>query len=43
MSALVPSSNRLFHVSYVDRGEVRRVISLRDANRKEVEKYARNC
>jgi uncharacterized DUF497 family protein len=42
MSALVPLGNRLYHVAYVDRNDVRRVISMRDANRKEVEKYARN-
>jgi uncharacterized DUF497 family protein len=38
MSALVPLGNRLYHVADVDRNDVRRVISMRDANRKEVEK-----
>lgn len=31
---------RLYHVTFVDRGEVRRIISLRKANRKEVNRYA---
>ncbi|MDR1349638.1 MAG: BrnT family toxin [Zoogloeaceae bacterium] len=43
MSALVPCGDRLYCVSYVDRGEARRVISLRTANREEVKTYARNC
>ncbi|MDR3157420.1 MAG: BrnT family toxin [Zoogloeaceae bacterium] len=40
MSALVPFGDRLFYVSYVDRGEIRRVISLRDANNREKMTYA---
>lgn len=33
---------RLFCVVYVERGNVRRVISLRKANNREVERYASN-
>ena len=33
---------RLFCVVYVDRGDVRRIISLRKANNREVERYASN-
>jgi uncharacterized DUF497 family protein len=32
--------NRLFYVVYVDRGEARRIISLRKANSREVKRYA---
>jgi uncharacterized DUF497 family protein len=32
--------NRLHHVVYVDRDDVRRIISLRKANAREVERYA---
>jgi uncharacterized protein len=39
MIALSPSANRLYYVAFVDRGEVRRVISLRYATRTEVKKY----
>jgi uncharacterized DUF497 family protein len=42
MSALVPGGERLYFVSYVERGEKIRVISLRLANRREVADYARN-
>jgi uncharacterized DUF497 family protein len=42
MSALVPGGNRLYFVSYVERGAVLRVISLRYANRKEIAVYERN-
>ena len=42
MSALVPMGDRLYYAAYVDRGDVRRVISFRIANRKEIEKYAEN-
>jgi uncharacterized DUF497 family protein len=31
---------RLFVVVYVDRSEVRRIISLRKANRREINRYA---
>jgi uncharacterized DUF497 family protein len=42
MSALVPMGDTLFYVAYVDRGDKRRVVSLRVANRKEVRNYAGN-
>lgn len=32
--------NRLFNVVFVDRGEERRIISLRKANQREVKRYA---
>jgi len=32
--------SRLYHVVYVDRNDVRRIISLRKANIKEVDRYA---
>ena len=32
--------NRLFHVVFVDRGERRRIISLRKCNRREIRRYA---
>ena len=32
---------RLFHVVYVDRGEQRRIISLRKANKREEKRYAK--
>ena len=37
--ALAPFSGFLYYVAYVDRGRVRRVISLRRANRREVKHY----
>ncbi len=39
MIGLVPECNRLYYVAFVDRGEVRRVISLRYAERKEIKHY----
>jgi uncharacterized DUF497 family protein len=39
MSALVPLENRLFYVSYVDRGGILRVISLRPATNGEKMTY----
>jgi uncharacterized protein len=39
MVGLVPEGNRLYYVAFVDRGEVRRVISLRLAERREVKHY----
>ena len=39
MIALAPKDEILYYVAYVDRGEVRRVISLRRANRREVSHY----
>ena len=37
--ALVPKTNILYYVAFVDRGTTRRVISLRQANRREVKYY----
>ncbi len=39
MIALVPKTEILYYVAFVDRGDVRRVISLRRANRREVKHY----
>lgn len=41
MIALAPKSAILYYVAFVDRGAVRRVISLRRANRREVKHYVR--
>ncbi len=40
--ALAPQTEILYCVAFVDRGEVRRVISLRRANRREVKHYVEN-
>jgi uncharacterized DUF497 family protein len=37
--ALAPWTSILYYVAFVDRGNVRRVISLRCANRREVRRY----
>jgi len=42
MVGLVPLGDRLYFVAFVDRGEIRRPISLRFAERKEVKHYAQN-
>jgi uncharacterized protein len=42
MVALVPLGERLLYVVFVDRDEVRRIISIRDALRKEVKHYVEN-
>jgi len=39
MIGLVPESNTLYYVAFVDRGDVRSIISLRLAERREVKKY----
>jgi uncharacterized DUF497 family protein len=39
--ALAPIGDRLFFVVFVDRGNSRRIISLRRANRREVNHYVR--
>ena len=39
---LVPEGNTLYFVAFVDRGDVRRTISLRRAERREVKKYVEN-
>ncbi len=41
MIALVPKTAILYYVAFVDRGNVRRVISVRRANRREVRHYVR--
>ena len=40
--ALAPKVNILYYVAFVDRGEVRRIISLRRANRREVQHYVKS-
>ena len=42
MIGLAPEGNTLYCVAFVDRGDVRRVISLRLAERREVKKYVEN-
>ena len=39
MIALAPESTTLYYVAFVERGNVRRVISLRRATRREVKHY----
>ncbi len=39
MIALAPETGVLYYVAFVDPGEVRRIISLRQANRREVKHY----
>ena len=39
MIALAPEADTLYYVAFVDRGEVRRIISLRRATRREVKHY----
>ncbi len=40
--ALAPKTETLYYVAYVERGDVRRVISLRRANRREVKHYVQS-
>ena len=42
MIALAPKSSVLYCVAFVERGEARRIISLRRANRREVKHYVEN-
>lgn len=42
MIGLVPEGNALYYVAFVDRGEVRRVISLRHAERNEINHYVKS-
>ena len=42
MSALVPEGSVLYFVAFVERGDIQRIISLRQATRKEVEYYVQN-
>jgi uncharacterized protein len=39
MIALAPRSNTLYFVAFVERGDARRIISLRRATRREVKHY----
>lgn len=39
MIALAPESSTLYYVAFVERGETRRIISLRRATRREVKHY----
>jgi uncharacterized DUF497 family protein len=42
MIALAPKTEILYYVAFVNRGDVRRIISLRRANRREVRHYVEN-
>ena len=42
MIALAPEMNTLYYVAFVDRADVRRIISLRRAERREVMHYVEN-
>jgi uncharacterized DUF497 family protein len=42
MVGLVPEGSRLYCVAFVDRGRTRRIISLRQAERREVKHYVEN-
>ena len=42
MTALAPEGSTLYYVAFVDRGDMRRPISLRRAERKEVTYYVEN-
>jgi uncharacterized DUF497 family protein len=42
MITLAPKIQTLYYVAFVDKGEVRRVISLRRATRREMKHYVEN-
>lgn len=42
MIALAPDTGILYYVAFADRSDVRRIISLRKANRREVKHYVEN-
>lgn len=42
MIALAPETETLYYVAFVDRDNLRRIISLRRANRREVKYYVQN-
>ncbi len=42
MIALAPKTEILYYVAFVDRGQARRIISLRRANRREVKHYVQS-
>lgn len=42
MITLAPKVKILYYMAFVDRGDVRRIISLRRANRREVKHYVKS-
>ena len=42
MLALAPTARILYQVSFVDRGEIRRIISLRPATPREAKRYVKS-
>jgi uncharacterized protein len=42
MIALAPKTEILYYVAFVDRGQARRIISVRRANRREVKHYVQS-
>ncbi len=42
MIALAPRADVLYYVAFTDRGNIRRIISLRRATRREVKHYVKN-
>lgn len=42
MIALAPGTGILYYVAFVDRDDIRRIISLRRANRREVKHYVQS-
>lgn len=42
MIVLAPKTGILYYVAFVDRGQMRRIVSLRQANRREVTHYVKN-
>jgi uncharacterized DUF497 family protein len=42
MIALAPETGVLYYVAFVERGDARRIISLRKANRREVKHYVQS-
>ena len=42
MIALAPKTGTLYYLAFVDRGDARRIISLRRANRREVKHYVQS-
>jgi uncharacterized DUF497 family protein len=43
MTALAPETDTLYYLSFVERNQTRRIISLRRANRREVNHYVKNA
>jgi uncharacterized DUF497 family protein len=42
MIALAPKTDTLYYVAFVERGEVQRIISLRQATRREIKHYVQS-